>query len=49
MAKTQYSLSHDSEKKGVPCDFVLPIQDIRISAGAGFVYALVGEVIVTNK
>lgn len=44
MAKTQYSLSHEADKKGVPKGFILPIQDVRVSAGAGFLYALVGEV-----
>jgi methylenetetrahydrofolate dehydrogenase (NADP+)/methenyltetrahydrofolate cyclohydrolase/formyltetrahydrofolate synthetase len=42
MAKTHLSLSHDPERKGVPTGFVLPIRDVRISAGAGFVYPLVG-------
>jgi len=44
MAKTQYSFSDDPEKKGAPEGFVLPIRDIRLSAGAGFVYPLVGEI-----
>eukprot|EP01113_Clastostelium_recurvatum_P033392 TRINITY_DN4404_c0_g1_i1.p1 TRINITY_DN4404_c0_g1~~TRINITY_DN4404_c0_g1_i1.p1 ORF type:complete len:634 (-),score=211.95 TRINITY_DN4404_c0_g1_i1:62-1963(-) len=43
MAKTQYSLSHDAELKGVPTGFVLPIRDVRVSAGAGFVYPLIGS------
>ncbi|KAI9190125.1 tetrahydrofolate synthase [Blastocladiella emersonii ATCC 22665] len=42
MAKTHLSLSHNPEWKGVPKDFVLPIRDVRASAGAGFVYPLVG-------
>ncbi|KAI9216953.1 formate-tetrahydrofolate ligase [Blastocladiella britannica] len=42
MAKTHLSLSHDPERKGVPTGFVLPIRDVRVSAGAGFVYPLVG-------
>lgn len=44
MAKTQYSFSDDPEKKGAPTGFVLPIRDIRLSAGAGFVYPLVGQI-----
>jgi formate--tetrahydrofolate ligase len=44
MAKTQYSFSHDPTLRGRPSDFVLPIRDIRISAGAGFLYALCGEI-----
>ena len=43
MAKTQYSLSHDPNLKGRPGGFTVPIRDIRLSAGAGFVTPLVGE------
>lgn len=43
MAKTHLSLSHDPKLKGVPKGFTLPIRDIRASAGAGFLYALCGE------
>ncbi|MBU1913422.1 MAG: formate--tetrahydrofolate ligase [Candidatus Omnitrophica bacterium] len=43
MAKTHLSLSHDPELKGRPSDFILPIRDVRISAGAGFLYPLCGE------
>lgn len=42
MAKTHLSLSHDPKLKGRPRDFTLPIRDIRISAGAGFLYPLCG-------
>uniref|UniRef100_H2Z0I3 C-1-tetrahydrofolate synthase, cytoplasmic n=1 Tax=Ciona savignyi TaxID=51511 RepID=H2Z0I3_CIOSA len=42
MAKTHLSLSHQPELKGSPRGFVLPIRDIRVSAGAGFLYPLVG-------
>ncbi|KAJ7555939.1 hypothetical protein O6H91_05G061500 [Diphasiastrum complanatum] len=42
VAKTQYSFSHQPERKGVPKGFVLPIRDIRASVGAGFIYPLVG-------
>lgn len=42
MAKTHLSLSHQSERKGVPTGFILPIQDVRASIGAGFIYPLVG-------
>ncbi len=40
MAKTPLSLSHDPSLKGRPRDFVVPIKDLKISAGAGFVTAL---------
>lgn len=43
MAKTHLSLSHDPNLKGAPKGFTLPIRDIRISAGAGFLYPLCGE------
>lgn len=44
MAKTHLSLSHEADKKGVPTGFVLPVRDIRASAGAGFLFPLVGTV-----
>ena len=43
MAKTHLSISHDPAIKGAPSGFTLPIRDIRVSAGAGFLYALCGE------
>ncbi|KAJ1660690.1 tetrahydrofolate synthase [Dispira simplex] len=43
MAKTHLSLSHDPTLKNVPTGFVVPIRDIRISDGAGFLYPLLGE------
>jgi len=43
MAKTHLSISHDPLLKGVPTGFTLPIRDIRISNGAGFLYPLCGE------
>ncbi len=43
MAKTHLSLSHDQNLKGRPRGFVVPIRDVRLSAGAGFLYPLLGE------
>jgi formyltetrahydrofolate synthetase len=43
MAKTQYSLSHDGALKGRPSGFRVPIREVRLSAGAGFVTPLAGE------
>ncbi|NJD27565.1 MAG: formate--tetrahydrofolate ligase [Chloroflexi bacterium] len=43
MAKTQYSLSHDASLKGRPNGFRVPIREVRLSAGAGFVTPLAGE------
>ena len=45
MAKTPLSLSHDPELKGAPMDFVLPVREIRPSTGAGFLYALCGNIL----
>jgi len=44
IAKTQYSLSHDPKLRGVPTGFVMPIRDIKVSAGAGYLYALAAEI-----
>ncbi len=43
MAKTQYSLSHDAALKGRPTGFRVPIREVRLSAGAGFITPLCGE------
>jgi formate--tetrahydrofolate ligase len=43
MAKSQYSLSHDANLKGRPTGFRIPIREVRLSAGAGFVTPLAGE------
>jgi formate--tetrahydrofolate ligase len=43
MAKSQYSLSHDASLKGRPTGWRLPIREVRLSAGAGFVTPLAGE------
>jgi formyltetrahydrofolate synthetase len=42
MAKTHLSLSHDPQLKGVPKGFTVPIREVRASAGAGFIYPLLG-------
>ena len=44
MAKTQYSLSDDPNALGCPKDFDLNVRDIYVSAGAGFVVALTGDI-----
>ena len=44
IAKTQYSFSTDPEAKGAPAGFTLPVREIRLSAGAGFVVALCGDI-----
>jgi len=44
MAKTQYSFSTDPNAKGAPSDHVVPIREVRLSAGAGFIVAICGEI-----
>ena len=44
IAKTQFSLSDDPNLKGRPVDFDVTIRDIRLSAGAGFIVVLTGEI-----
>lgn len=44
MAKTQYSLSDDPKKLGRPTGFRITVSEIRVSAGAGFLVALTGDV-----
>ncbi|NRA75438.1 MAG: formate--tetrahydrofolate ligase, partial [Planctomycetes bacterium] len=45
MAKTQYSFSDDPKKVGAPDGFRITVRDVRLSAGAGFLYALTGDII----
>ncbi|WP_412840581.1 formate--tetrahydrofolate ligase, partial [Aeromonas dhakensis] len=44
VAKTPLSISHDPALKGVPTDFEVPIEEVKLCAGAGFVYALAGPI-----
>ncbi len=44
MAKTQYSLSDDPTKLGAPSGFTVTVRNIKVSAGAGFLVALTGEI-----
>lgn len=44
VAKTQYSLSHDPALKGAPSGFTVPIRDVRMAAGAGYLYALAADI-----
>ncbi len=44
MAKTQYSFSADPALLGAPTGHVLPVREVRLSAGAGFVVAICGEI-----
>ncbi len=44
VAKTQYSLTDDQTKLGAPEDFEITVRNLKISAGAGFIVALTGEI-----
>ena len=44
MAKTHLSLSHDPALKNAPEGFAFPVTEARLSAGAGFVYPLAGDI-----
>ncbi|HSH57466.1 MAG TPA: formate--tetrahydrofolate ligase, partial [Halomonas sp.] len=44
IAKTHMSLSHDARLLGAPTGWRLPVREVRLSAGAGFVYALAGDI-----
>lgn len=44
MAKTPLSISHDPQLKGVPQGFIVPVRELVLNAGAGFITALVGNV-----
>ncbi len=44
VAKTQYSFTTDPNLRGAPVDHVVPIREVRLSAGAGFIVAICGEI-----
>ena len=44
MAKTQYSLSDDPALLGAPKDFSVTVRSLKVSAGAGFIVALTGDI-----
>ncbi len=44
MAKTQYSFTTDPNERGAPTGFEIPVREVRLSAGAGFVVAICGEI-----
>ena len=45
MAKTHLSISHDPSVQGAPSGFTVPIRDLRVYTGAGFVTALCGTIV----
>ena len=44
MAKTQYSFSDDQTKLGAPEGFTVTVRNVKVSAGAGFIVALTGDI-----
>ncbi|HJR21335.1 MAG TPA: formate--tetrahydrofolate ligase, partial [Dongiaceae bacterium] len=44
MAKTQYSFSTDPNLKGAPSNHVVPVREVRLSAGAEFIVVICGEI-----
>ena len=44
IAKTQYSFSDDPNAKGAPSDHILPVREVRLSAGAGFIVVVCGDI-----
>ncbi|MGZ1490085.1 formate--tetrahydrofolate ligase [Brevibacterium sediminis] len=44
IAKTQYSLSTDASQRGAPIDHIIEVKDVRLSAGAGFIVVIAGDI-----
>ncbi|MEM6971657.1 MAG: formate--tetrahydrofolate ligase [Pseudomonadota bacterium] len=44
MAKTQYSFTTDPARRGAPTGFDIPVREVRLSAGAGFIVVVCGEI-----
>ena len=44
IAKTQYSFSTDPDLRGAPEGHVIPVREVRLNAGAGFVVAICGQI-----
>jgi formate--tetrahydrofolate ligase len=44
MAKTQYSFTTDPNVRGAPTGHTVPVREVRLSAGAGFIVAICGEI-----
>ena len=45
MAKTQYSFSDDAAKLGAPKNFTITVRNLKVSAGAGFLVAMTGDIL----
>lgn len=46
MAKTQYSFTTDPGRRGAPVGHVVPVREVRLSAGAGFIVVICGEIMI---
>jgi formate--tetrahydrofolate ligase len=44
MAKTQYSFTTDPNQRGAPTGHALPVREVRLSAGAGFIVVICGQI-----
>ncbi len=44
IAKTQYSFTTDPNQRGAPTGFTIPVREVRLAAGAGFIVAICGEI-----
>ena len=44
MAKTQYSFTTDPNRRGAPTGFTIPVREVRLAAGAGFIVAICGQI-----
>ena len=44
MAKTQYSFTTDPNRRGAPIGHSVPVREVRLSAGAGFIVVICGEI-----
>ena len=44
MAKTQYSFSTDPSLRGAPIGHIVPVREVRLSAGAGFIVVICGDI-----
>ncbi len=45
IAKTQYSFSDDPQKLGAPTDFTVTVKNVKVSAGAGFIVVMIGDIL----
>lgn len=45
IAKTQYSFSDDPTKLGAPKDFTVTVKNVKVSAGAGFIVVMTGDIL----